>query len=159
MKKSSKSLLVLFLAAILILSFSACSFQNKTSQQSDVNIDDQQTSEENIGLWESATYLEDTEVGQGSKEMVVEVKAGEKSVKITVHTDETTVGAALLANNLIAGDAGQYGLYIKEVNGITADYDVNQTYWAFYIDGEYAVSGVDSTDITEGAVYQLEYTK
>lgn len=159
MKKSSKSLLVLFLAAILILSFSACSFQNKTSQQSDVNIDDQQTSEENIGLWESATYLEDTEVGQGSKEMVVEVKAGEKSVKFTVHTDETTVGAALLANNLIAGDAGQYGLYIKEVNGITADYDVNQTYWAFYIDGEYAVSGVDSTDITEGAVYQLEYTK
>lgn len=159
MKKSSKSLLVLFLAAILILSFSACSFPNKTSQQSDVNIDDQQTSEENIGLWESATYLEDTEVGQGSKEMVVEVKAGEKSVKITVHTEETTVGAALLANNLIAGDAGQYGLYIKEVNGITADYDVDQTYWAFYIDGEYAVSGVDSTDITEGAVYQLEYTK
>lgn len=159
MNKSSKSLLVLFLAAILILSFSGCSFQNKTSQQSDVNIDDQQTSEENIGLWESATYLEDTEVGQGSKEMVVEVKAGEKSVKFTVHTDETTVGAALLANNLIAGDAGQYGLYIKEVNGITADYDVNQTYWAFYIDGEYAVSGVDSTDITEGAVYQLEYTK
>jgi len=40
-----------------------------------------------------------------------------------------------------------------------ADYDVDQTYWAFYINGEYAVSGVDTTDIDENAVYKLERTK
>ena len=76
-----------------------------------------------------------------------------------VLTDETTVGAAMLANELIAGDEGEYGLYVKVVNGITADYDVDQSYWAFYIDGEYAMSGIDCTDITEGSVYLLEYTR
>ena len=64
-----------------------------------------------------------------------------------------------LANNLIAGEEGAYGLYVKTVNGITADYDKDQTYWAFYIDGEYAVSGVDTTDIVESSVYTLKVEK
>ena len=45
------------------------------------------------------------------------------------------------------------------INGITADYDVDQTYWAFNIGGEYAMTGVDQTEITEGTVYQLVRTK
>lgn len=122
-----------------------------------------QTLQNNIitktGLWENATYLEDTEFGQGSRKLIVEVKADNQTVKFTVHTDEQTVGAALLANNLIDGEAGAYGLYVKVVNGITADYDIDQSYWAFYIDGEYAMSGVDTTDISEGSVYCLERTK
>lgn len=119
---------------------------------------DKSDADEN-GLWGSAVYLSDTELGQGSKELLVEVKADDRQVKFTIHTDETTVGAALVANDLIAGDESSYGLYIKKVNGITADYDIDQSYWAFYIDGEYALAGIDSTDITEGAVYQLVYTK
>ena len=122
-----------------------------------------QTLQNNIitktGLWENATYLEDTEFGQGSRKLIVEVKADNQTVKFTVHTDEQTVGAALLANNLIDGEAGAYGLYVKVVNGITADYDIDQSYWAFYIDGEYAMSGVDTTDISEGSVYCLERAK
>lgn len=122
-----------------------------------------QTLQNNIitktGLWENATYLEDTEIGRGSRKLIVEVKADNQTVKFTVHTDEQTVGAALLANNLIDGEAGAYGLYVKVVNGITADYDIDQSYWAFYIDGEYAMSGVDTTDISEGSVYCLERTK
>ena len=114
---------------------------------------------EKSGLWQNATYLEDTEFGQGSRKLIVEVKADNQTVKFTVHTDETTVGAALLANNLIDGEDGAYGLYVKVVNGITADYDIDQSYWAFYIDGEYAMSGVDTTDISEGSVYCLERTK
>ena len=49
-----------------------------------------------------------------------------------------------------------YGLYVKEVNGITADYDVDGTYWAFYINDEYASTGVDSTNITEGDNYSFK---
>ena len=111
------------------------------------------------GLWANATYLSDTTLGEGSKTIAVEVKAEEKSVTFTVKTDAETVGAALLENNLIAGDEGEYGLYVKVVNGITADYDVDQSYWAFYLNGEYATSGVDTTAITEGAHYELVYTK
>lgn len=76
-----------------------------------------------------------------------------------IHTDETTVGAALLALEVIAGEDSDYGLYVTEVNGITADWDADKTYWAFYIDGEYAVTGVDTTEITEGAAYSFVLTK
>ena len=110
-------------------------------------------------LWKDALYQEDTTLGEGAKTLVVEVTAAEKTVTFTVKTDKDTVGAALLEQNLIAGDQGEFGLYIKKVNGITADYDIDQTYWAFSINGEYAMAGVDTTTITEGVTYQLARTK
>ncbi len=76
-----------------------------------------------------------------------------------IHTDKETVGDALLENDLIAGDDSEYGLYIKEVTGITADYDVDGTYWAFYINGEYATSGADTTAIEDGETYTLKVEK
>ena len=110
-------------------------------------------------LWENATYGEDTAFGTGEKTVTVEVKAGERSVTFTIHTDKDTVGEALFEHNLIDGDEGAYGLYVKVVNGITADYDTDQSYWAFYINGETAMTGVDGATITEGETYRLEYEK
>lgn len=78
------------------------------------------------------------------------------ATQFEIHTDKTTVGEALLELNLIAGDDGEYGLYVKTVNGITADYDKDGKYWAFYVDGEYATTGVDSTQITDGASYAFK---
>ena len=57
---------------------------------------------------------------------------------------------------LIAGEDSDYGLYVKTVNGVTVDYDTDGKYWAFYVDGEYAATGVDSTDITAGATYTFK---
>lgn len=111
------------------------------------------------GLWENATYLKDKEFGKGAKTAVVEVKVEEQMVTFTIHTDKDTVGEALLEHELIDGEDGAYGLYVKKVNGITADYDVDQSYWAFYINGEYAMTGVDMTEIVEGDTYRLEYAK
>lgn len=73
-----------------------------------------------------------------------------------IHTDAATVGEALLALELIDGEMGDYGLYIKTVNGITLDYETDGKYWAFYIDGEYALTGVDSTEAAAGAVYTFK---
>lgn len=112
-----------------------------------------------VGLWENAVYLNDTELGNGAKTVTVEVKVEDQSVTFTIHTDKSTVGEALLEHDIISGDEGPYGLYIKTVNGIIADYDTDKSYWAFYINGEYAMTGVDTTEIAEGAVYQLAYTK
>lgn len=74
-------------------------------------------------------------------------------------TDKATVGEALLDEGLIAGEDSEYGLYVTSVNGMTADWDKDQTYWAFYIDGEYAMTGVDATEVTEGATYSFVLTK
>lgn len=79
--------------------------------------------------------------------------------KFEIHTDKTTVGDALLEHNLIAGEQGAYGLYVKTVNGITADFDVDKTYWAFYINGEYGMTGVDTTNVTAGATYTFKVEK
>ncbi len=76
-----------------------------------------------------------------------------------IHTDKETVGEALLEVGLIAGDNSEYGLYVKTVNGITVDYDTDGMYWAFYVNGEYAMSGVDTTPITEGESYSFRVEK
>ena len=113
----------------------------------------------NDNPWDFATYTEDTTFGNGSKTVVVEVTVLEQKVTFTINTDEDTVGAALSEHNLISGEEGQYGLYVKKVNGITADYDIDQSYWAFYVNDEYAMSGIELTEISEDATYQLVYTK
>ena len=141
MKKTIQSTVTVILALIFIVALVSCDTVEKT------------------GVWENATYRKDTELGSGAKTVVVEVKAEDQLVTFTIKTDKDTVGAALLEHGLIAGEEGAYGLYVKQVNGITADYDVDQTYWSFYINGEYAMTGVDTTEITEGATYRLEYTK
>lgn len=109
-------------------------------------------------LWSSAVYKEDTELGAGSKTFLTEVSAEEYSVTFTVHTDKETVGEALKEQELIAGEQGAYGLYIKTVNGITADYNKTQSYWSFCKDGEYLQTGVDGESVADGAHYELVYT-
>ncbi len=141
MKKTLGSILFVLLTVAVVLSAVGCNRVEKT------------------GVWEEATYLSDKEFGEGSKTLVVEVKAEDQSIKFTVHTDKSTVGEALQEFDLIDGEESEFGLYVKSVNGITADFDVDQTYWAFYIDGEMAMTGVDSTEINEGTAYRLEYTK
>lgn len=111
------------------------------------------------GLWEKAEYTSDAEFGKGEKTATVVVKIEEQSVTFTINTDKETVGEALLEHKLITGENGEYGMYIKSVNGITADYDIDKSYWGFYVDGEYASSGVDTTKIDEKVTYSLEYTK
>ena len=106
-------------------------------------------------LWEEATYRDDTELGEGNTDFTLTVKAGEESINFSISTDKKTVGEALIELGLVEGEEGTYGLYILKVNGILADYNVDQTYWAFYINGEYAMTGVDSTDIVNGAAYTL----
>ena len=111
------------------------------------------------GLWENATYRSDKEFGKGEKTVEVEVKVEEQSVTFTIHTDADTLGAALLEHELIAGEDGQYGIYVKTVNGILADYDVNKSYWGFYQNGEYLMSGVDTTAIVGGEHFEIVYSK
>ncbi len=109
---------------------------------------------EPLSEMESVEITENIVLGEGQTKIVVSVTDGEGNETLfDVYTDKATVGEALLEVELIAGEDGEYGLYVKTVNGIVADYDVDQTYWAFYIDGEYASTGVDTTPVEEGKTY------
>ena len=135
MKKTVTSILSVALALVFVFSLVSCG--------------------DKVDKWEDATYLNDTEFGNGKTTVQVEVKVEEQSVTFTLHTDKETLGEALLEHKLIAGEESQYGLYLKVVNGMTADYDVDKSYWGFYKNGEYMLTGVDGTKIADGEHYEL----
>lgn len=116
------------------------------------------TSQETIQT--TSVTAETQALGEGETVFTVTVvdKEGTETA-FDIHTDKQMVGEALQECGLLEGEEGPYGLYVKTVNGITADYDVDQTYWAFYINGEYAMTGVDVTEITEGDIYALKVEK
>lgn len=173
MNISLKSTVATLLCVLMLVCFTACTSgqstttpaptttQAETTTAADTTAADTATAVEAAGdgVWANATYKEDTELGEGAVTVKVEVKAEDKSVTFTVHTDKTVLGDALLEHSLIAGDEGEFGLYVKAVNGMTADYDVNQAYWAFYKDGEMMNTGVDGATIADGEHYELVYTK
>ena len=99
------------------------------------------------------------EKGEGNTTFQFEIKDLEGNVtKYLVKTDKTVVGDALLELGLITGEKSTYGLYVTAVNNIPLDYAKDNAYWAFYVDGQYASKGVDSTDIDPNAVYSFEAT-
>ncbi len=173
MNISLKSTVATLLCVLMLVCFTACTSgqstttpaptttQAETTTAAETTAADTTTAAEAAGdgVWANATYKEDTELGEGAVTVKVEVKAEDKSVTFTVHTDKTVLGDALLEHSLIAGDEGEFGLYVKAVNGMTADYDVNQAYWAFYKDGEMMNTGVDGATIADGEHYELVYTK
>ena len=75
-----------------------------------------------------------------------------------IETAHVTVGEALLEEGLISGEDTDFGLMVTHVNGLRADFNEDGAYWAFYIDGEMAMAGVDDTEIEEGVVYALIFT-
>ena len=114
---------------------------------------------DNSGMWYDAVYTENTKIGEGSKTLYLDVTAEDKTIEITVKTDKGTVGEALTEYGIIAGEQSAYGLYVKTVNGMLADYDVNKTYWSFSKDGEALMQGVDAIAVEDGGHYGFTCTK
>ncbi len=98
---------------------------------------------------------------EGTKTFTFEVYLEDGTLSLTreITTDALYVGEALLAEGLVEGDVEQFGLYVKKVNGVYAFYEETGTYWAFYIGGEYAPSGVDVTPVADGEIYAMKVEK
>ncbi len=174
MKRSNKKTLSLFLCIVLTVAMAlfttGCNGNTKvenqereqTQQQTNQNNSENQTevSEDSNIQAGSDIQTDITILGEGEKKFAFIVVDSEKNETVfAIQTDKETVGEALLELELISGEEGDYGLYVKAVNGITADYDKHGTYWAFYINDEYATSGVDKTIITEGDTYTFKVEK
>ena len=98
--------------------------------------------------------------GSGAKEFSYKVVDPDgNEVSATIKTDKNSVGEALVELNLIAGETNEYGLYVKSVNNITLDWDKDAMYWGLYVNGEYALTGIDLTEIENGAEYMLKAEK
>jgi len=138
-----KRILIATLLALALLTCAACGQGASTETPATV----------------TATFAPDDiyDLDEGATTFDLEVRYENLTAKLfRIHTDETTVGAALRGAGLI--EAGDNGVYVT-VDGVTADYNADQSYWAFYVNGEYATQGLDETPIEPGRTYGLIYTK
>lgn len=96
---------------------------------------------------------------EGAKTITVTVVHGEGSEKTFTYTSTSEyLGPVLIAERLVDGEEGPYGLTITTVDGETASWEENQSYWALYIGDEYATTGADTTPIYDGSIFKLVYT-
>ena len=99
------------------------------------------------------------ETSAGSKIFTITVVHKDGSEKVFEYkTDEEYLGPVLLAEGLAVGEQSTYGLMISAVDGETADWNVDQSYWALFIGEEYATTGADTTPVNDGDVFKLVYT-
>lgn len=129
MNKKSRfaSLILVVLIAAMVLSLAACGAKDEGSANA-----------------ETKSFTFEVVYADGSSE------------SFELESSAATVGEALLAEGLIAGEDSEYGLYVKTVNGVTVEYETDGKYWAFYVDGEYGMSGVDTTELVDGASYAFK---
>lgn len=169
MHNKMKKFAALMLALVMVFALAACGGDagtptaqpTESAQPSESAQPGEQPSETPDGgeaeasVWDGALYAEDTELGEGASTITFECTADDKTVTFTVHTDAEFLGDALQENGLLEGEESEYGLFVKAVNGIVADYDADGCYWALYIDGSYATTGVDTTPVTDGGSYSF----
>ena len=98
---------------------------------------------------------------EGSKDVTIEVVGkSQESTAYEVRTDAEYLRQAMEeAEGLsFSGEEGQFGMMVSTVNGETADYSVDASYWAFYVNGEYCNYGIDSQPVVDGDCFSIVYT-
>lgn len=136
-KLNFRSVLSLVLVAAMVLMFAGC---GQTPQEPETPQNQQEIQEKSFAF------------------EVVDLDGTKKDFTVK-YDDEKSVGEALVKAGLISGSDGPYGLMVESVNGKKYTYEEDKVYWAFYIDGEYAMTGVDSTPIEDGKLYCFKAEK
>ncbi len=131
-----KKLFAIILAAMMLLSLCAC-----TAAPAETTAD--------------ASFGETTTPGKNFTVTVIHGDSSEKT--FTYETGEKMLGVCLEKNGLISAEGADAGMF-HTVDGEKADWNENQSYWAFYIGEEYAMTGIYATEIVDGGVYKLVYT-
>ncbi len=98
------------------------------------------------------------EASKGAKTITAEVVLVDGTSKsYEISTDAEYLRQALEEKKLIEGEESEYGLYVKTVDGVTAD-DGNQEWWCFTKGGESINTGVDTTPIADGDHFEITLT-
>ncbi len=133
--------LSLVLVAAMALSFVAC---DKDSATPDVTL-----------------QIDAETLGSGQASFTFEAIFADGTSKIyIVNTDKAVLDEALTEVGLIRGNKTQYGFTVTTVCDVTYDFEAGaDMYWSFYIDDNYAPTGVSSTEISVGTKYTFKAEK
>ncbi len=95
---------------------------------------------------------------EGSKTIAISITHKDGTVKeLTLHTDAQYLLDAIQEydKDLLQGEQGQYGLYIKTIDGYTC-VETAQEWWGYTKSGEYVETGVELTPIYDGDSYEFK---
>lgn len=94
---------------------------------------------------------------------------GEKHITITVtyqdgtsesydaDTDAEYLKEAAESVLSLEGEDTQYGYSVYTINGVSADFQNKNVYWAIYVNGEYGNYSIDRQPIADGDAYAFIY--
>lgn len=93
---------------------------------------------------------------EGSKSITITVVHSDGSEKVfTCHTEEGFLDKVLVAEGIVEGEYGQFGLYFQTADGETAE---GEGWWQVMVGDESATTGTSEIPVTDGASYKLVYT-
>lgn len=86
---------------------------------------------------------------------VIDTDGNKKEFNIS--SDKTNLKEILSDEGLIGGSDSEYGFFVTEVNGVTAD-DSKQEWWCLTKDGEIWTYGVSDTTVEDGDKFEFTLT-
>lgn len=115
-----------------------------------------------VVIFAAVFFLFRPKTTQGTKFITIEViDNNAASTVYDVHTDAEYLRQAMEeADGLeFSGSESEYGMMVETVNGVTPDWNVDQSYWGFFVNGEYCNYGIDFQPVADGDVFQIIYSK
>ncbi len=97
---------------------------------------------------------------EGSKEITIEVVNKAKESKVyELKTDAEYLKQAIDETEglELEGYESEFGFTTTAVNGETADFNVDASYWSFYVNGEYCNYGISSQPVEDGDAFRIVY--
>ncbi len=96
----------------------------------------------------------------GSKEVTVTVVDDNGEEKTYEHkTDAEYLRQVLeeIEGLTVEGPEEEYGMYVKTVNGVRADYEEDGAYWGFYVNDEYCNYSIEQQPVNDGDAFMIKY--
>lgn len=98
---------------------------------------------------------------QGAKAITIEVVDNNSESKVySINTDAEYLRQAMEETKglTFSGTESEYGMMVETVNDVTADYNADGAYWAFYVNNEYCNYGIDTQPVKDGDAFSIVYT-
>ena len=157
MSKFTKKLFALLLAVMMLMSLAACGAEEPAEAPAEDSAVTESAAPEAAPAEEESAEEAPADA-EAVKNLAITVVHGDGSSKlIEVSTKAENLREALEPEGIIAGDESEYGLFVKTVDGETAD-DSKQQWWAVSKDGVMTETGVDGVMIADGESYEFTLT-
>ena len=98
---------------------------------------------------------------EGSKSITIEVVNSKEESKVyEMKTDAEFLKQAMEEAEGLTfdGEETEFGFSVYTVNDETVDFNVDASYWAFYVNGDYCNYGVSEQPVEDGDAFVIAYT-